>query len=91
MRRPEQVTFNLINHVEQEGEEKAQCPLSYQSHPEDEGGVGKMSVYLIDHVGPVGGGEHRDVPKLLDSVHLRQELSQDPVADAAGPRGATRT
>lgn len=43
--------------------------------------------YLIDHVGPVGGGQHRDVPELLDAVHLCQELSQDPVAHAAGARG----
>lgn len=49
-----------------------------------------MSVYLIDHVGSVSGGQHSDVPELLDAVHLRQELSQDPVAYAAGARGAGR-
>lgn len=46
------------------------------------------SVYLIDHVGSVGGGQHSDVSELLDAVHLCQELSQDPVAYAAGARGA---
>lgn len=48
------------------------------------------SVYLIDHVGPVGGRQHGDVPELLHAVHLCQELSQDPVADTAGPRRAGR-
>lgn len=46
------------------------------------------SVYLIDHVGPVGGGQHSDVSELLDAVHLCQELSQDAVAYTAGARGA---
>lgn len=46
------------------------------------------SVYLIDHVGPVGGGQHGDVLELLNPVHLCQELSQDPVPYAAGARGA---
>lgn len=46
------------------------------------------SVYLIDHVGPVGGGQHSDVSELLDAVHLCQELSKDPVANTAGARRA---
>lgn len=48
------------------------------------------SVYLIDHVGAVGGCQHGDVPELLHAVHLCQELGQDPVADAAGARRAGR-
>lgn len=46
------------------------------------------SVYLIDHVGPVGGGQHGDVAELLHAVHLCQELGQDAVPDAAGARRA---
>lgn len=48
----------------------------------------KTSVYLIDHVGAVGGGQHGDVSELLDAVHLCQELSEDAVADTAGAWGA---
>lgn len=47
-------------------------------------------IYLIYHVGPVGGGQHGDVPELLDAVHLCQELGQDPVPYATRPRGAER-
>lgn len=46
------------------------------------------SVYLIDHVGPVGGGQHGDVPELLHAVHLCQQLSQHAVPDAAAARRA---
>lgn len=49
------------------------------------------SVYLIDHVRAVGGCQHGDVPELLHAVHLCQELSQDPVANAARARGAGGT
>lgn len=53
-----------------------------------ERGSETASVYLIDHVGPVGGSQHSDVSELLDAVHLCQELSQDPVSHTAGARGA---
>lgn len=46
------------------------------------------SVYLIDHVGAVGGCQHGDVSELLHAVHLCQQLSQDAVPDAAGARRA---
>lgn len=97
--RPERATFNLINHVQQrqggKGGDKTDkhttSPQPYQSGTREEEGDMKTepaSVYLIDHVGPVGGGQHSDVSELLDAVHLCQKLSQDPVTYTAGARGA---
>lgn len=60
----------------------------HTTSPQRDEGREPPSVYLIDHVGPVGGGQHGDVSELLDAVHLCQELSQDTVANAAGARGA---
>lgn len=74
------------------GDTQTTSPQPYQSQTKEEEERDKdrelASVYLIDHVRPVGGGQHSDVPELLDAVHLCQELSQDPVAYAARSRGA---
>lgn len=78
---------------EETRETNTQHPLSVINHgpkrrKERDKDREPASVYLIDHVGPVGGGQHSDVSELLHAVHLCQELSQDPVAYAAGARGA---
>lgn len=97
---PKQATFNLINHIQQRkgGERRRQERQTHNisstlSIRDQRGGRGDKDrelpyVYLIDHVGPVGGGQHSDVSELLDAVHLCQELSQDPVAYTTGARRA---
>lgn len=95
---PKQETSNLINHIQQRkrgrgGDKRDPHKTSsptYQSHTKEARDGGPASVYLIDHVGSVGGGQHRDVLELLNAVHLCQELSQYPVAYAAGARRAGR-
>lgn len=92
--RAERETFNLISHAQQRkggrGGDKGKHTHTISSTlsiTDQRGGrrdkdSETASVYLIDHVGPVGGGQHSDVSELLDAVHLCQELSQDAVAYA---------
>lgn len=94
--RAEQETFNLISHEQQrkggrggDTGKHTHTISSALSITDQRGGrrdkdSETASVYLIDHVGPVGGGQHSDVSELLDAVHLCQELSQDAVSYAPG-------
>lgn len=94
-----QAAFNLINHVQQSkggrGVDKGdKLNISSSLSIMDQRGGWRdedrepASVYLIDHVRPVGGSQNGDVSELLDAVHLCQELSQDPVPHTTGTRGA---
>ena len=84
--RPEQAAFDLINHIQQR--KSGEGDKHTTTTPQHDHSEPPPSAHLIDHVGPVGGGQHGDVSELLDAVHLCQELSQDTVTDTTGARGA---